>query len=139
MAGRKPKPPRLKAITGNPGRRPIPEEVELPDTGVVVMPEFMKKRRRAVELWEEMAPKLVILGTLRPESVYLLAQWCMLQSQFERRPDDFTASKIANMRALASMLGMDPSSQGKFVTTKADDENKDPAEEFFRGPRAVND
>lgn len=135
MPGRKPKPPAVRDAMGNPGRRPIPR-VDLPETGGAVAPEFLGKRPRALELWEEYAPALTTLGTLRKETSHTFAMWCWLTAQFERKPDAMTASKISNIRALASMLGMDPSAIGKFRTPTSDD--KDPAEEFFTGPRAVN-
>lgn len=131
---RRPKPRALKEATGNPGNRPLPPEVELPDTGEVVRPDFLDERPRAVELWEEMAPALTLLGTLRRESAHLLANWCWLQSSFEDDPDEFNAARLNNLRQFASMLGMDPSSASKFVTPQG--KTEDPAESFFK-PRVV--
>lgn len=136
MPPRKTKPASVKKATGNPGKRPI-QEVRLPFTGEAKKPEYLGRRPRASQLWDEFAPALRILGTLKLESAPLFAQWCWLMSSFEEAPDAMPSSKIANMRALASMIGMDPSSQGKFSTPAGDD--KDPAAEFFSGPRAVNE
>ena len=133
MPGRKAKPVAVKRATGNPGRRPIPE-VHLPATGPGTKPPFLERRKRASQLWDEYAPALQVLGTLKAESAHLFATWCWLTSSFEKRPDAMTASKIANMRALASMLGMDPSSQAKFARPKQNGD-EDPAEEFFTGPQ----
>ena len=137
MAGRKRKPASVKQATGNPGNRPPPPAANLPDTGAAEMPDYLKKRPRAVELWDEYAPALQALGTLKKESQGLFGQWCWLMQSFEEGPDAMVASKISNMRALASMLGMDPSSQGKFSTPRGDGD-EDPTEEFFTGPQAVN-
>ena len=133
MAGRKPKPASVKRAMGNPGRRPI-TDMRVPETGGAVKPEFLSRRARASDLWDEYAPALDILGTLKAESAHLFAMWCWLTSSFEEQPDATTASKISNLRALASMLGMDPSAQAKLASAKpADDE---PGAEFF-GLRAV--
>jgi phage terminase small subunit len=128
----RPKPPSVKAVTGNPGRRPI-ETVELPDTGRAERPAFLRRNRRAVELWDEYGPTLEILGTLRKESAHVFAAWCALTAEFEKSPRKFTAAKLTQFRMLSSMLGMDPSAQGKFGKRK--DGNQDPAEDFFAGPR----
>ena len=134
---RRQKPRSFKVATGNPGRRPLPPEANLPDTGDCEKPEYILRRQRASDLWDELAPALRLLGTLKKESAYLFAQWCWLQSTFEEAPDAMTASKIAQIRFISSMLGMDPSSQAKFATPKRD--STDPADEFFAGPVAVNE
>lgn len=131
------KPAALRAATGNPGHRPIPEH-SVPDTGDAVKPKFLQRRPRASELWEEYAPPLRLLGTLRKESGPLFATWCWLMSSFEKAPDAMTASKVGQIRFLASSLGMDPSSQGKFCTPKAGGPI-DPEEAFFTGPRPVRE
>ena len=136
MPGRKPKPRSLREVTGNPGKRPLPPDVDLPDTGDAVMPPYLEKRPRAVELWNEYAPALVLLGTLKKESQALFAKWCWLEQAWEEAPDATKASMIANWRALASSLGMDPSNQGKFATPRG--AKNDPLDKFF-GPKAVND
>ena len=132
--GNRRKPAAVRRAMGNPGKRPIPDVV-LPDTGPAVKPESVKKRRRASEIWDQYAPTLVILGTLKAESTHLFAAWCWLTAEFERRPIEFTASKVAQMRALASSLGMDPSSQAKLAVARLGEE--EPEDEFFTGPRAV--
>lgn len=131
---RRPKPAATRRATGNPGKRPIPD-VQLPETGVVKKPLFLAKHERAAELWEEYAPALTILGTLRAESAHLFATWCCETAMYERSPKRFNASRITQIRTLASSLGMDPSAQSKLPTAKHGD--KDPAEAFFSGPRAV--
>jgi phage terminase small subunit len=128
--GNRPKPAALKRATGNPGRRPI-REVQLPDTGAVGMPEYLGRTPRAAALWREYAPALLLLGTLRKESERLFAMWCAETAMYERSPRKFTASRITQIRTLASSLGMDPSAQGKF-STPTDASDSDPAEEFFR-------
>ena len=131
----KPKPAAVRRAMGNPGKRPIPEVRDV-DTGPAVMPAYVNRRKRAVALWNEYAPALELLGTLKAESAGMFGVWCMLMAEFERNPNRMPASKIAQIRFLSSSLGMDPSTRGKFSTPKPN-ANQDPAEEFFTGPRAV--
>lgn len=131
--GRKAKPAAVKKLMGNPGRRPI-KDVVLPDTGEVVKPDFLERRDRASALWEQYAPPLRLLGTLRAESAHLLATWCWLTSSFEEAPDDMTASKISQIRSLSSMLGMDPTMQAKLNPPVSDDGEGEGAGRFF-GPQ----
>lgn len=121
---------------GNPGRRRVPD-VQLPNTGPAVMPSFLRRKKRAAQLWNEYGPTLVTLGTLKAESAHMFAIWCSLVAEFEKNPSKFTATKITQIRTLSSSLGMDPSDQAR-IPRKADG-NKDPAEAFFTGPVAVND
>jgi phage terminase small subunit len=125
----------VREITGNPGKRPLPDPVDLPDTGPAVRPAFL--RGRAASVWDEYGPTLELLGTLRREGSHVFALWCQLAAEMERRPRAFTAAKMTQFRLLATMLGMDPSSPTKMGRAKGDDE--DPAEAFFTGPKPVRD
>lgn len=109
-----------------------------PDTGPVAMPAYLRRERprTAVQLWNEYAPALLVLGTLRKESESMFALWCSEMALYERSPKRFTASRITQIRSLASSLGMDPSSQGKFSTPANADQ--DPTDEFFTGPQLAN-
>ena len=129
--GRKAKPRAIKVLTGNPGKRALPPEVEPPATGSATMPEFLSDFPRAVEIWNDLAPVLTILGTLRHESQYMLASLCWLQADFERDPSAASAATLINIRSLSSSLGMDPITQAKFIS-KTEKKEIDPAEAFFK-------
>jgi len=120
---------------GNPGKRPLGEIVPAPKTGEAFPPEFLEKNARALAIWDDLAPVLTILGTLRKESQYLLAALCWLQADFEAAPSDCTAANLTNIRAISSSLGMDPSTQAKFIRPPSEDVI-DPAEAFF-GPTVL--
>ena len=132
VRGRKPKPPELKRVLGNPGNRPI-TEVRGIETGPATKPPFLDGR--ASKLWDQYAPTLELLETLRAESTHLLAILCALIAQFEDAPNEMSASKIAQIRFISSMLGMDPSSQARMAPKPA--REPDPADEFFTGPHVV--
>lgn len=131
-SGRKSKIPELKVITGNPGRRPVPD-VERPDVGAAVKPAYLERNARASEIYDEMAPRLEVLGTLNSISAPLLARWCCLEAKWERSQTKMTASLISQMRAYETMLGIDP---GSPQAMKRKSENESPAAKFLRGRRA---
>lgn len=132
MRGRRPKPTALKRVTGNPGGRRLPDH-ELQPEGKAVMPKYL--RGIAARLWKEYAPQLDALGTLTAVDSAQFAVWCSLAADFERRPSEMCASKIAKMIDLAGRFGMDASSRARLGTGDGKHKDKDPAEEFFTGPR----
>ena len=127
MRGRKPKPTVLKLVTGNPGRRPLNKLEPRPAPGVV-KPRFLKGR--AAKIWAQHAPELERLGVLTSVDGQMFATWCVLAAEFERDPRIMTASRISQMRALASSFGLDASSRAR-MNVKASDVDQDPAERFF--------
>jgi hypothetical protein len=56
--------------------------------------------------------------------------WCHLQAEFEEAPADMVAARIAQTRALASELGLDPASRARSGWELPG--APDPAEKFFR-------
>ena len=103
--GPKPKPVELRLIEGNRGKRGIPEDVPQAE-GKPVKPAWLKGR--AAALWAEYAPQLHWLARVDSE---MLAAWCALTAEFQKRPEAMTAARIGQMRTLAAELGMSPSSR----------------------------
>jgi len=66
MRGRKPKPAVIKLLEGNPGKRPIPPEVEA--TGEPFMVELLEGK--ALEWWDRNIPQLVSMGVAFPQTMY---------------------------------------------------------------------
>jgi P27 family predicted phage terminase small subunit len=74
MRGRRPKPPRLKLLTGNPGKRPLntnepKPEVATPDCPVELGPVARRE-------WDRMAPQLAALQILTQLDRAALAAYC---------------------------------------------------------------
>jgi P27 family predicted phage terminase small subunit len=74
MRGRRPKPSRLKLLTGNPGKRPLNAdeprpEVAIPDCPVELGPVAHRE-------WDRMAPQLVSLRILTQLDRAALAAYC---------------------------------------------------------------
>lgn len=57
--------------------------------------------------------------------------WCHLQAEYEKKPTAMIASRIAQLRALGSELGLDPSSRQRIGTKGNGGEKKDPASKYL--------
>ena len=81
--------------------------------------------KRANEIWDG---KVKILPWLTNAESEMLCMYCMLISEFEADPTEFSASKMNVVIKLASDLGMTPISRGKF---KYDGDKKSPGSHLF--------
>ena len=125
MPGKR-KPTALKIVTGNPGKRPLPENEPDPQ-GEVKKPAFVKGK--AGRLWKLRAPELERLGVLRSVDVEMFGAWCCLMAEFEESPRNFNAARFAQLRALASSFGLEPSSRSRISVPKP--KKTDGAEKYF--------
>jgi phage terminase small subunit len=128
MPGRKPKPTHLKLVQGNPGKRPLNDAEPEPTTGCP-KPKFLKGR--AAKIWDEYAPELERIGVLTAVDGHMFATWCVLAEEVERDAKGMTASRIAQMRALASSFGLDASSRSRLSVKGADKSKDDKADQYF--------
>jgi hypothetical protein len=128
--GRKPTATHLKIVTGNPGGRPIK-----PDPAATIEPGAdngleppRKLLKREVELWNgfiRSAPWLT------PHDTPRAFMWVKLHAEFERKPADMVASRIAQLRSLGSELGLDPASRARIGSTSDKAKDADPAAKYF--------
>lgn len=116
-------PTALKLITGNPGKRQLPENEPKP-TGKLEKPKWLKGK--AGKIWNETAPKLFWLTDSDSDK---LAVWCGLYAEIAAGLAQVNSARLTQWRVLGSELGMDPSARAKI--TVPDDGNKDPADKFF--------
>ncbi len=131
LRGRKPKPGHIKLVTGNPGKRPIPEDpaTEVTDDFDNGLEPPKKLRKRQGELWESYVRRA---SWLTPFDVPRAFMWVEMQAEFEKAPASMVASRIAQLRALGSELGLDPSSRQRLgVKTESGTKPKDPAASYF--------
>ncbi len=118
MAGRRKKPLQLHIVQGSyrPDRHgPVPGG-EVAALDPPPPPAYIRRRRRAHQLWREHAPGLAALGVLDRLDAWQLGVWCCLMAEFERAPALMPASKIAQMRALGTTLGLDQASRAQLRT-----------------------
>jgi hypothetical protein len=126
--GRKPTATVLRLITGNPGHRPIARDEPRP-TGALERPAKLSKT--VGRLWDTWIARCFWLTWADSPKALM---WCHLQAEFERSPKNMTASRIGQLRALGSELGLDPGSRARLGTkggTGAKPETKDKAAKYL--------
>lgn len=126
IRGQRPKPTMLRVLEGNREHRPLPTGEPSPE-GAVVKPK--KLRGRAGALWDEFIARAFWLTWADGPKAMM---WCHLQAEFERSPAKMVSSRIAQLRALGSELGLDPASRARLGTAKeTPKKDGDPAAKYF--------
>lgn len=141
MRGRRPKPTRLKVLTGNPGRRPLNEDEPQPK---VVIPECPSELGPVARReWDRLAAELVALKLLTNLDRAALAAYCGAYALWAeateqiqkygtmvKSPTGYPIQSpyvsIANRQAeimmrVASEFGFTPASRGRISTPKEHD------------------
>ncbi len=153
MAGRPPKPTRLKIIHGNPGRRPLNTNEPQPDP-TLTKPRWLTGV--AAKEWRRLAPELKRLGLATMADRNALAAYCVAfarwreaedalsaagsltvqletktgSTYFQPRPEVSIAAKYFDqMMKIGGRFGLDPSSRSKLSTPQR--EAVDPFAEFL--------
>jgi P27 family predicted phage terminase small subunit len=158
MKGRKPKPTAVKALQGNPGRRPL-NKAEPKVDGATTAPRWLDKVGK--QEWRRLAPKLQRLGLLTPADRALFAAYCRAYSRlvhadrFLRRqeslvyatpsgsikpwPQEAIANQaVETMRKIATEFGFTPSSRSR-ITLEDREASKSKAAAFLFGDSSAND
>jgi hypothetical protein len=107
IRGRKPTATDLKLQRGNPGKRRLPQGEPRPQ-GLIEPP--AKLSGRALALWDAFVARAHWLTWADGPKAFL---WVHLQAEFENAPSRMVAARIAQLRALGSELGFDPSSRSR--------------------------
>ena len=92
-------------------------------------PKFLKGR--ASKLWDEYIPALNNTRITTFVDAHMFAALCSLMAEFEKNPKEMTASRISQMRGLASSFGMDPSSRSRLSVKDGGESTSDPADKYF--------
>ena len=128
--GRKPKPTRLKAIEGNPGKRPLTRNEPKPTPVAPSCPSWLDTEAKAE--WRRVAPELERLGLLTLVDRAALTGYCLAWSHLvtaekAMQPEGhisphFTVFKasLQAVRAFCTEFGLTPSSRGR-MSLPADD------------------
>ena len=88
MRGRKPKPTKLKLLTGNPGQRPLNDREPEP-VGLAKCPSWLDFE--AKKEWARIAPELERLGLLTMVDQAALAAYCQAWAEFKGATADLQA------------------------------------------------
>jgi hypothetical protein len=124
IRGRKPTSTVVKLAMGNPGKRKLPEREPAP-VGPIERPAKLHGRPGA--LWDRFIERAYWLTWADGPKALM---WCHLQAEFEQSPKNMVASRIAQLRALGSELGLDPASRARLDMSHQVD-RLDPAEKYF--------
>jgi P27 family predicted phage terminase small subunit len=105
VRGRKPKPAHLKLLTGNPGCRPVREEVQpTPLPGIPDPPAMLSAEARTE--WLRIAPEAYNMGLLTTADIQSLAAYCQAYGRW-----------IVAERSLAGMAAQDQLTGGLMIRT----------------------
>jgi len=145
MAGRKPKPTRLKIIQGNPGKRPLNKNEPQPERRLMRAPSHLSEE--AKKEWRYMAAKLFKMGLLTELDRPALAAYCQAYGRWvnaekvlnekgplyktdtgtiRQSPMLWVANKaLEQMYKFLTEFGMSPSSRSRVqVVGKKDNKNE---------------
>ena len=130
MKGRKPKPVALRAMLGNPGKRPLPAPDPLPGGSVERPP---KLNKAVGTLWDRFIARAYWLTWADGPKALM---WCHLQAEYQKSPTEMIASRIAQLRALGSELGFDQAARVRMGVSgdPSADKPRDPAARYLGDP-----
>jgi P27 family predicted phage terminase small subunit len=145
MRGRRPKPTRLKVLTGNPGKRPLNEDEPHPEPAVPECPPELGEAARRE--WDRLVHELAALRLLTNLDRAALAAYCAAYGLWAdaieninkygtmvKSPTGYPIQSpyvaIANRQAeimmrIASEFGFTPASRSRIATPQHDDDAPD--------------
>jgi P27 family predicted phage terminase small subunit len=80
MRGPKPAPTSVKALRGNPGKRPLNDREPIAPNGVIACPQYLTGPARSE--WFRLRPILEAMGTLKPVDRNILAAYCQAYGRY---------------------------------------------------------
>ena len=125
--GTKPKPPELKVVTGNPGRRPLPEAT----TNVPVRKKPLRPHKKLTPAQSALWKRFIDTAWwLTEHDVPFAYMYVCLQAEHDSDPLSMNAALIAQLRVLGSELALFTTSRARLgLGAKAP--GADPTEKFF--------
>ena len=129
MAGRKRIPNALHELHGNPGKRTLPAEPDLPKANEWSAPDYLKAD--GLDEWNRITPILKACRVLSETDYQVLAAYCAVVQEMTSQARSGAPMKTATLqqfRALASELGLTPASRSKVAMIK---QETNPDEVFF--------
>ena len=86
--GRKPNPTALKALEGNPGKRPLNEHEPVPPKGAIRCPAWLEAE--AKKEWKRLAPTLEAMGILTTVDISAFAGYCQAYARWKEAEEFIT-------------------------------------------------
>ena len=125
--GTKPKPPDLKIVTGNPGRRPLPEaNTNVPVRSTPLRP-HQKLTRKQAALWKRF---IDTAWWLSDHDVPFAYMFVCLQEEHDKAPLAMNGVNRMQLRVLGSELHLLSGSRAR-AGIVADASHADPTEKYF--------
>ncbi len=130
MAGRKPKPTHLKAISGNPGGRPLNDAEPQPEPGIPDKPKWLTKK--AADHWDELVPIIDGMGVLTEADGHSLAMLCQVYADWQKKRTPQLATRL---QSLMSEFGLTPSARSRLHVKPK--KQKSPLQEYLGGKKGA--
>ena len=149
MAGRPPKPTKLKILQGNPGKRPLPRGEPRPTAGIPTRPGWLSPE--AKREWNRVVGELAELGLLAKIDRALISAYCQCWAMYVdaikdiaangtmfvtdkgyvgQRPSVAIAARmLEKMNQLSAKFGFTPADRSKMAMPELKEE--DPFAEFL--------
>lgn len=115
--GRPRRPTALTLALGNPGRRPIPDDMAVPAVGAIECPKEVLENPAAKAIWDAKLPQLLSFSPplMYPVDAETLERYCILLALFRALPKDAPLrERLALDAALTrteGLFGMTPASR----------------------------
>lgn len=132
MAGRPPKPTRLKILQGNPGHRPLPENEPQPPAGKPKPPETLSTEAR--NLWNRYSARYEAMGTLTIADELAFGNWMETQAKIAicvRAGEPISNDTLAKALAYATAFGGTGSGRARLSVNQQKPQSK--LERFLGG------
>ena len=143
VVGRKPKPPELRLVEGNPGHRPIPANTPKPPPTAPTRPSWILPE--AKREWGRIVPHLERLGLLTVVDRAALAGYCQAWARYRQAEEmldeegfvtvtdkgnviqhpavAISRNMLQQIRAFAAEFGLTPSSRGRIQIPGHDEDD----------------
>ncbi len=132
MPGRKPIPKSLKVLKGTHQKCRDKKNGMEPQEGVPAPPEWLSKE--GLNVWNSVVDSIGSLGVISMADGAMLALYSEEYGQYVKDRQagvEIATARIAQIRALASSFGLEPSSRQKISVIKPE-KKADPKERFFK-------
>ena len=152
--GRKPKPTALKALEGNPGKRPLNEHEPVPPKGAIRCPAWLEAE--AKKEWKRLAPSLEAMGVLTAVDITAFAGYCQAYARWKEAEEfiskhgsifqttsgyvqqvpqvSIAQQNLKIMQSFCSEFGLTPATRSRIIAgSGGDGEADDPMENLLKG------
>ena len=152
--GRKPKPTALKALEGNPGKRPLNEHEPVPPKAAIRCPAWLEPE--AKKEWKRLAPALEAMGILTTVDISAFAGYCQAYARWKEAEEfiskhgsifqtpsgyvqqvpqvSIAQQNLKIMQSFCSEFGLTPATRSRIIAGSGSESDAgDPMEGLLKG------